>query len=128
MHYTYVLLSMKDRKFYGGYTTDLQKRLAEHNLGKVASTKQRRPLRVIYYEACGNKQDALRWERYLKTTWGKRYLKNRLTEFLKSNELPRRKQRGIKNFKFCHSALDAESSPVFWIPAGVYPVLDTGPE
>jgi hypothetical protein len=36
--------------------------------------------------------------------------------FLK-NELPRRKQRGIKNFKFCHSALDAESSPVFWIPA-----------
>jgi len=44
------------------------------------------------------------------------------------NELPRRKQRGIKNFKFCHSALDAESSPVFWIPAGVYPVLDTGPE
>jgi hypothetical protein len=35
----------------------------------------------------------------------------------KANELPRRKQRGIKNFKFCHSALDAESSPVFWIPA-----------
>jgi len=33
------------------------------------------------------------------------------------NELPRRKQRGIKNFKFCHSTLDAESSPVFWIPA-----------
>jgi hypothetical protein len=33
------------------------------------------------------------------------------------NELPRRKLRGIKNFKFCHSALDAESSPVFWIPA-----------
>jgi len=47
---------------------------------------------------------------------------------IRPNELPRRKQRGIKNFKFCHSALDAESSPVFWIPAGVYPVLDTGPE
>ena len=31
--------------------------------------------------------------------------------------IPRRKQRGINNFKFCHSALDAESSPVFWIPA-----------
>jgi hypothetical protein len=36
---------------------------------------------------------------------------------MQTNELPRRKQRGIKNFKFCHSALDAESSPVFWIPA-----------
>jgi hypothetical protein len=66
--------------------------------------------------------------------------------FAGKNELPRRKQRGIKNFKFCHSALDAESrvpgenrDPVFgmvpdfrrddvWIPAGVYPVLDTGPE
>ena len=37
--------------------------------------------------------------------------------YFTSNELPRRKQRGIKNFKFCHSALDAESSSVFWIPA-----------
>jgi hypothetical protein len=48
------------------------------------------------------------------------YMKERvypnLVKYLKY-ELPRRKQRGIKNFKFCHSALDAESSPVFWIPA-----------
>src|SRR3989304_2117358 len=47
--------------------------------------------------------------------WGQETVSNRSLQ--KSvDELPRRKQRGIKNFKFCHSALDAESSPVFWIP------------
>ena len=44
-------------------------------------------------------------------------IRNSIAGQLYINELPRRKQRGIKNFKFCHSALDAESSPVFWIPA-----------
>ena len=75
---------MKDEKFYIGYTTDLQKRLTEHNKGKVESTKLRRPFKIVYYEACMNQKDALKRERYLKTTWGKRYLRNRLAEFLKS--------------------------------------------
>jgi hypothetical protein len=48
----------------------------------------------------------------------KSYLNIQTNFFItKQNELPRRKQRGIKNFKFCHSALDAESCPAFWIPA-----------
>jgi hypothetical protein len=45
------------------------------------------------------------------------YEEGKLFHVIEDNELPRRKQRGIKNYKFCHSALDAESSPVFWIPA-----------
>jgi putative endonuclease len=75
---------MKDRRFYVGYSTNLEKRLAEHNDGKVESTKRRRPFHLVYYEACLNQQDALKREKYLKTTWGKRYLRIRLTEFLKS--------------------------------------------
>ena len=50
MHYVYVLLSQKDDKFYIGFTSDLERRLKEHNDGKAQSTKSRRPLKLLYYE------------------------------------------------------------------------------
>ena len=78
MHYVYVLYSLKDKKFYTGYTEHLEGRLEEHSQGKVRSTRGRRPLKLTYYEGCLEQADALHRERYLKTTWGKRYLKNRL--------------------------------------------------
>jgi len=82
MFYVYVLLSIKDKKFYIGYTSDLRKRLKQHNEGKVNSTKDRRPLKLVYYEACLNQQDATHREKYLKSSWGKRYLRNRLKNYL----------------------------------------------
>ncbi len=82
MHYTYVLQSLVDNKFYTGYTSDLESRLKMHNNGLVKSTKNRRPLKLIYFEACLTQQDALQREKYLKTTYGKRYIKNRLKNFL----------------------------------------------
>ena len=82
MFYTYVLQSMKDGKFYTGYTFDLRKRFNEHNSNKVFSTKNRGPFRLIYYEACINEDDAKAREKYLKSGMGKRYLKNRLKRFL----------------------------------------------
>lgn len=85
MYYTYVIQSDKDALFYTGFTRDLQNRLEEHNTGKVASTKNRRPFRVIYFEACLNEQDATAREKYLKTGMGKRYLKNRLKRFLSAD-------------------------------------------
>lgn len=81
MFYVYVLQSMKDKKLYIGYTKDLKRRLKLHNLRNVVSTRRRRPLKLIYYEACLNQEDALRRERYLKTTYGKRYIKNRLKSY-----------------------------------------------
>ncbi len=78
MYYTYVLLSQKDGRFYTGSTGNLRERIKEHNNGEVSSTKFRRPLRLIYYEACLSKCDALQREKYLKTGMGKRYLQNRL--------------------------------------------------
>ena len=82
MFYTYVIQSEKDKRFYTGFTEDLQNRLNEHNLGKVASTKNRGSFSLIYYEACLNQQDATAREKYLKSGMGKRYLKNRLKRFL----------------------------------------------
>jgi len=80
--YTYVLQSSKDLNFYVGYTNNLVKRIEEHNKGKVPSTKNRVPLKLIYWEGCLNQQDATRREKYLKTSWGKRFIKNRLKSYL----------------------------------------------
>jgi len=89
MYYVYVLLSLKDDKFYIGFTADLKRRLKEHNSGKNISTKSRRPLKLIYYEAHLSKLDAERRERYFKTTKGKASLKQMLRNFLqKSNYKP----------------------------------------
>ncbi|MFC1613631.1 GIY-YIG nuclease family protein [Patescibacteria group bacterium] len=84
MYYTYVLLSKKDYKFYVGYSIDLRERVEEHNQGKVKSTYNRRPLILIYYEACLNKEDAIKREKYFKTGFGRRFLKNRLEHYLKA--------------------------------------------
>ena len=92
MEYSYVLLSEKDGRFYIGSTGDLRERLREHGKGRVRSTAYRRPLRLIYYEACLSADDARRRERYLKTGRGGRYLKQRLASWLseiRSNKLER---------------------------------------
>jgi putative endonuclease len=82
MYYVYVLQSLKDKQFYVGYTDDLNNRLKEHSSGGVISTRERRPLKLVYYEDCLNQQDATKREKYLKTAWGKRYIKNRLKKYL----------------------------------------------
>ena len=82
MYYTYVLYSKKDGKFYAGFTQNLKLRFDQHNKGQVESTKDRRPLELIYYEACLNKSDATHREKYLKTYQGKAYIKKRLKSYL----------------------------------------------
>jgi putative endonuclease len=81
MHYVYVLQSEIDGQFYTGCTGDLRKRFEQHNDGKVLSTRERRPLKLIYYEACINEQDAFRREKYLKTTYGKRFIRVRCKNY-----------------------------------------------
>jgi len=77
-YYTYVLTSLKDEKYYIGWSNNLKKRFEEHKQGKVSATKNRRPLKLIYYEACLNKNKATEREKYFKTGFGRRYLKQRL--------------------------------------------------
>jgi putative endonuclease len=77
-YYIYVLRSLKDGNNYTGYTKNLKLRFERHSNGEVESTKDRRPLVLIYFEACMDQQDATHREKYLKTHYGKMYLKNRL--------------------------------------------------
>ena len=82
MYYTYVLRSEKDGGFYIGFTKNLKLRFEQHTKGQVNSTKDRRPLILIYYEACLTQEDATKREKYLKTYNGKRFLHNRLKSYL----------------------------------------------
>jgi putative endonuclease len=84
-YYVYVLLSEKDKKLYTGYSNNLKRRIELHNNGKVDSTKNRRPLKLIYFEGCLNQQDATRREKYLKSGNGKIFLKNRLKHYWRIN-------------------------------------------
>ncbi len=52
--------------------------------GKVESTSNRRPLKLIHYEAYLLKSDAERRERFLKTTEGRRTLKQQLRDLLRN--------------------------------------------
>lgn len=81
-YYIYVLLSIKDKRFYIGFTADLKNRLSEHARGKVRSTKDRRPLRLIHYEYFIDKADAKAREVFLKSGFGRDQLKQSLKRTL----------------------------------------------
>ena len=66
MFYIYILKSEKDSNLYIGSTNNLSRRLAEHNEGKVRSTKARRPFELRYYEAFYKEEDARHREWSLK--------------------------------------------------------------
>ena len=78
MYFTYILYSHTDSKLYAGYTKDLNLRIKQHEDGEVQSTKHRRPLELIYYEACLDQWDAIRQEKYFKTHYGKMFIRKRL--------------------------------------------------
>lgn len=78
MYYVYILKSIKYDKLYTGSTKDLKKRLVEHNLGKVQSTKPYLPWRLIYYEGHIIKSLAIKTELFYKTGQGRRQINKKL--------------------------------------------------
>jgi putative endonuclease len=92
MFYVYILQSNNEKELYIGYTSDLKKRLIEHNQGLNFSTKRYMPWIIIYYESCIEESDAKRREKYLKTTQGGRLIKRRIKDYLyKSKNLTNQK-------------------------------------
>ncbi len=83
MHYTYILKSDKDGQLYIGATEDLKNRLRMHNTGKIVSTKLRKPLKLLYYEAFCDQKDAFAREQWLKTGWGRNQVRKMLRNTLK---------------------------------------------
>lgn len=81
-YYVYILLSLKDRRFYTGFTADLKDRLSRHARGEVKSTTNRRPLKLIHYEYFINEEDAKAREVFLKSGFGRNNLKKALQKTL----------------------------------------------
>ena len=66
MNYTYIV-KCRDNTYYTGWTKDLDRRMKAHNSGTGAKyTRSRRPVCLVYYEAYGTKEEALRREREIK--------------------------------------------------------------
>lgn len=82
-YYVYTLFSLKDYKFYTGFTTDLKDRLSRHASGEVKSTFNRRPLKLIHYEYFTNEEDAKAREIFLKSGFGRDNMKKALQRTLK---------------------------------------------
>lgn len=75
MDYTvYILKSNKDNKRYIGCTKNILQRLVDHKNGLVKSTRNRRPLELIYNEDFENKSEALARERFFKSGKGREFL------------------------------------------------------
>ena len=85
-YHVYVLFREKDRKLYIGYTNNIERRFKQHLDGEVKSTAPRRPLKLIYFEAHLAQEDALRREKYFKSTAGRRTLKLMLRNTLQNLE------------------------------------------
>ena len=83
----YILYSETDHQLYTGFTTNLARRLEQHHEGEVRSTAPRRPLKLIFCEYYISREDALRREKYFKTTQGKRALKIMLRHTLNKASL-----------------------------------------
>jgi putative endonuclease len=72
MHYVYILKSLKDQNYYVGLSADVEKRLQAHNAGKVRSTKQRRPFKLIHSQQFETLRAAREREKFLKSYEGVR--------------------------------------------------------
>ncbi|MBS3946272.1 MAG: GIY-YIG nuclease family protein [Melioribacter sp.] len=74
MFTVYILRSLKDNKRYIGFTDNLDRRVSEHNSGRVTSTKNRRPLILIYTEQFEGKNEAMKREKFFKSHQGRNFL------------------------------------------------------
>lgn len=80
MYYVYIL-KLSNGDLYKGSTADLKSRIKAHQANKVNSTKSKNP-KLIHFECYIRKTDAMRREKFLKTTEGKRLLKQQIRDYL----------------------------------------------
>ena len=88
MFYTYVLMSLKNKRLYVGSTSDLRRRVKEHNEGKGGEyTKRHKPFKVVFYEAFLSIKDAQKQEKFYKSGYGREVLKDKIRESINEVEI-----------------------------------------
>ena len=73
----YALRSRKDRRLYIGLTSNLERRLKEHDRGYNRSTRSRAPFDLIFVEGCSSRAEVREQEKFLKSGQGREFLKQR---------------------------------------------------
>ena len=76
MYKVYAIQSEVDGRLYVGMSQDIEKRVREHNSGRVFSTKGYRPWKIVFAEEVGERAEARKREKYLKSGFGKEFLKS----------------------------------------------------
>lgn len=77
-YFLYILKSESTNRSYIGQTSDLEKRLWEHNNGKSLSTRRKGPWKLVYYEEFATRSGALMRERYFKSVPGRLELSSKV--------------------------------------------------
>jgi predicted GIY-YIG superfamily endonuclease len=78
MYYVYIIQSQVNQQYYVGYTTDLRRRLSDHNAGHSPHTKKYMPWKLITFLGFTSKANALHFEKYLKSGSGIAFAKRHL--------------------------------------------------
>jgi putative endonuclease len=78
--WVYIIQSEKNTWTYTGNTNNIKRRLCEHNMGKMSSTRHHRPFKLIYTEEFSSRREAMSRERFLKTGQGREVRKELLRQ------------------------------------------------
>ena len=81
MYHVYIIESELDKSWYYGFSENVEKRLHFHNEGNSTYTKSKRPWKLIFYRRFDIKTEALKFERYLKKTKNKNYIKKAYSKY-----------------------------------------------
>jgi putative endonuclease len=89
MYFVYLLENRTDQNWYIGFTSNLKRRVTDHNSGNGCVTTARKPSwKLIYFECYVSKADALGREKFLKGGSGRKYLYKQLKNYLEANRNP----------------------------------------
>ncbi|HHT9136972.1 MAG TPA: GIY-YIG nuclease family protein [Candidatus Wunengus sp. YC60] len=75
MFYVYVLKSLIDGSYYKGRTTNVERRLKEHQNGKTQSNRIKKPFKLVHVELTDNLEGAKNLELYFKSGFGRENIK-----------------------------------------------------
>lgn len=82
MYYVYIIFCKNKNKLYCGYTNNLKRRILEHRTNnKPHSFTRNENIELVYYEAHVNEKDAKNREKFLKTGWGRNYIRRILKNY-----------------------------------------------
>ena len=71
----YILESLKNGRYYVGYSNDLEKRIKQHNSGYTKGSRHLAPFKLVYKEEFDNLTDAVRRELYIKKQKSRKFIR-----------------------------------------------------